>query len=72
MYWNSKASSVRDGPALLSWTSACMNQEDWGANSAKGSDKITLGPPQNLFMFLNVPGSMENAILCVQVECCCV
>lgn len=49
-----------------------MNQEDWGANSAKGSDKVTLGYPQNPFMFLNIPGSMENAILGVQVECSCI
>lgn len=68
VYWNSKKNSVRGAPALLSWASACMNLEDWGANSAKESNQVTLGHPQNSLMFWNIPGGMENAILSVELS----
>lgn len=45
-----------------------MEQEDRAANSAKGSDQVTLGHPQNPIMVLNISGNMENVILWFKVN----
>lgn len=40
-----------------------MKGEDWVANSAKGSDQVTLGHQQIPIMVFNISENMENVIL---------
>jgi len=48
------------------------HREDQAANSAKGSDQVTSGHPQNPTVVLNISGNMENSILAVQGENSCI